>query len=75
MRLTLIEQIERDLPETVTGREWTESAIIIKALVNRLGGRVTLNLSELKEEGGLILDKKRTGVVYIETDEYDKEEY
>lgn len=68
-KLTLIEQAEANREGTVTGRAWIPEAILIKALVNRLGGKVTINNSELQEIGGVMFNETFDGMD-IETDEY-----
>ncbi|MES0340747.1 MAG: hypothetical protein ABUK08_00370 [Candidatus Humimicrobiaceae bacterium] len=74
-KLTLIEREERVIDGVIIkGAKWTKEALIITALVNRLGGRVTIHSSEIKEAGGLVIQDKGEGV-YIETNEYNEETY
>lgn len=53
----------------VKGKEWTTEGRIIAALVNRLGGEVTLHSFELENVEGLMMANLENGRVKLEATE------
>lgn len=57
--------INSDIVIEVTGREMTQEGRIIIALAKRLGGDVTLSLTELLTARGLVLNSNEDNSVTI----------